>query len=123
MSPNWLALIGLLALTPGPIQAHDIYSHLVDDLGRRCCNDVDCRPARYRLRATGVEMFVYGHWIAVPSDKILYRALPGDTGETSGGHWCGMEGRGEDGSLILDDPFTRCAILPPQSATVDGGVP
>jgi hypothetical protein len=32
MSANWLRLIGLLAIWPVPIQAHDIYSHLVDDL-------------------------------------------------------------------------------------------
>jgi hypothetical protein len=118
MSPSWLALIGLLALTPGPIQAHDIYSHLVDASGRSCCDDRDCRPAHYRRRAPGVEMFIHGHWVPVPADTIQYRALPGDTGETSGGHWCGT-----DDPTLGDTVILRCAILPPNSAAVAGAVP
>src|SRR5919199_2514276 len=119
MSPDWLLLVGLLALAPGPIPVHDIYSHLIDNLGASCCNDVDCRPARYRLRATGVEMFVAGRWIAVPADKIQYRALPGDTGETGGGHWCGT--LYTPGLSIFY--LTRCAVLPPQSPSAEGAVP
>jgi hypothetical protein len=120
MSPNWLALIGLLALTPGPIQAHDIYSHLVNPMGESCCNGIDCQPARYRLRASGVEMLVYGQWIAVPDDKIQYRALPGDTGETGGGHWCGAGYAPGEFDVIY---VTHCVVLPPQSATMVGAVP
>src|SRR5215212_3824043 len=118
MWPNWLPVLGLLTLAPAPIPAHDIYSELRDAYGLSCCDSTDCRPARYRLRGTDVEMFVYGQWIAVPADKIQYRALPGDTGETGGGHWCGTY-----------DHFTgivhrtRCAVLPPQSTAVTGAVP
>jgi hypothetical protein len=72
-----------------PAEAHDIYSHLMDRLGSSCCNEQDCRPAPYRVRPTGVQMFVEGKWIWVPDHTIQYRALPGDTGETDGGHWCG----------------------------------
>jgi hypothetical protein len=35
-------------------------------------------------------MLVDGKWMAVPAETIFYRALPGDTGETAGGHWCGV---------------------------------
>jgi len=59
-----------------------------------------------------VQMLVFGHWIDIPSRKIQYRALPGDPGSTGGGHWCGYELR-EPGVHM-----TRCAILPPQSASV-----
>ncbi len=74
---------------PGSIQAHDIYSHLTDERGASCCDDRDCRPALYRLTARGVQMYVDHEWINVPKERIQYRALPGDTGETYGGHWCG----------------------------------
>ena len=43
----------------------------------------------YRVTPAGVQMLVDGEWIAVPDHVIQYRALPGDTGETAGGHWCG----------------------------------
>ena len=72
-----------------PAEAHDIYSPLKDRLGNSCCDDGDCRPAPYRVTPTGVQMLVNGDWIAVPNDTIQYRAIPGDTGETGGGHWCG----------------------------------
>jgi len=116
MSPRWLSFVGLLAIWPGPIQAHDIYSHLVDDKGGSCCDTTDCRPAPYRLRATGVEMFVFGTWVAVPADKIQYRALLGDAGETGGGHWCGAGYEAGVGVYYT----TRCAVLPPQSAAAVG---
>ena len=119
MFPSWLSLVGLLALSPGPIPVHDIYSHLIDDVGGSCCNDTDCRPAQYRLRPAGVEMLVNGRWIAVPADKILYRALAGDTGKTGGGHWCGADYDADLGVYYT----TRCAILPPQSASAKGAIP
>src|SRR5215212_10189168 len=77
MWPNWLPVFGLLAPAPGPIPAHDIYSELRDAYGLSCCDSTDCRPARYRLRGTDVEMLVYGHWVVVPANKIQYRALRG----------------------------------------------
>ena len=53
MSPKWLSFVGLLAIWPGPIQAHDIYKHLVNEMGDSCCDATDCRPVPYRLRAIG----------------------------------------------------------------------
>ena len=60
---------------------YTIYSHLRDTLGGSCCDNRDCRPARYRLREGGVQMLVDGQWIAVPENRIQYLALPGNTGE------------------------------------------
>ena len=68
----------LVASLPLPIQAHDIYSHLRDEGGGSCCDDRDCRPAVYRLTASGVQMFVDQQWINVPNERIQYRALLGD---------------------------------------------
>ena len=44
----------------------------------------DCMPAPFRVGPDGVRMFVQGRWIAVPSNKIQYRTLIGDRGETGG---------------------------------------
>jgi hypothetical protein len=101
---------------PLPTQAHDIYSHLVDEVGASCCDNRDCQPVLYRFIANGVQMFVDRRWIDVPSDRIQYRSLPGDTGETGGGHWCGSTYEpdfSDLGALYM----TKCAILPPQSAS------
>jgi hypothetical protein len=97
----------LLTIISWPSRAHDIYSSLVDREGQTCCHDRDCRPARYRTTAVGVEMLVDGRWLVVPGDTIQYRALDGDTGETAGGHWCGK----------LEYGVTYCAVLPPNSAS------
>jgi hypothetical protein len=112
------ALISTILITslPLPTQAHDIYSHLVDEVGASCCDNRDCRPVPYRFIASGVQMFIDTRWIDVPSDRIQYRALPGDTGETRGGHWCGSTCNpdfSDVGALYM----TKCAILPPQSAS------
>src|SRR5262245_47320191 len=104
-----LALGGILLTTISwPSRAHDIYMSLVDSTGASCCHERDCRPARYRTTAAGVEMLVGGTWIGVPNDTIQYRALDGDTGETAGGHWCGK----------LEYGITYCAVLPPKSASL-----
>jgi hypothetical protein len=96
-------------------EAHDIYSPLKDRWGNSCCNDQDCRPVPYRVTPAGVQMLVNGDWIAVPDHTIQYRALPGDTGETAGGHWCGeIRRRGYSGV----DYTTLCAILPPNAAAI-----
>ena len=106
----------LIANLPLPIQAHDIYSPLRDRWGRSCCDDGDCQPAQYRQAEGGVKMLVDGRWIDVPDHAIQYRALPGDTGETGGGHWCGFADKPSE--TDLDFVYTtRCAILPPQSAS------
>jgi hypothetical protein len=93
---------------PAGINAHDIYTVLKDSSGRSCCGDHDCRPAHYRLSPAGVQMLISGKWIFVPNETIQYRALDGDTGETAGGHWCGLTG--------AHVTVTYCAILPPSSA-------
>ena len=100
-------------------EAHDIYSPLKDRGGRGCCDDGDCRPAPYRVRPTGVQMFVEGEWIGVPNAVIQYRALLGDTGETDGGHWCG---RFENGAGFQMGYATYCAILPPNPTAISGPV-
>jgi hypothetical protein len=107
-----LAILLLVGLEP-PTQAHDIYSHLTDSSGKSCCDEKDCRPVSYRVSPAGVQMFVDGEWIVVPDHTIQYQALPGDTGETAGGHWCGdLRNWHTDGV----DYRTQCAILPPNSA-------
>lgn len=100
-------------------QAHDIYSPLKDKGGKNCCDDGDCRPAPYRVTPNGVQMFLEGEWIRVPDATIQYRALPGDTGETDGGHWCG---RFENGPGFQMGYATYCAILPPNPTAIFGPV-
>jgi hypothetical protein len=53
-------------------------------------------------------MLVNSRWIHVPAGAIQYRALPGDRGETGGGHWCGEP---YEGGFV-----TFCAFLPPTVA-------
>jgi hypothetical protein len=98
-------------------EAHDIYSPLKDRGGKSCCDDGDCRPASYRVAPTGLQMFVEGEWIAVPDATIQYRGLPGDTGETDGGHWCGRSQNGQGQKM---DHATYCAILPPNPTAISG---
>ena len=115
VSVRWtVAVATLIAICPGLIRAHDIYSPLKDEFGGSCCDDQHCRPAPYRVTATGVQMLVAGAWIAVPRNKIQYRALAGDTGETGGGHWCGIIYDRVIGRVYL----TVCAVLPPESAAL-----
>ena len=103
-----LVFLALLVSWSVPLRAHDIYTGLTNNKGVSCCHDQDCRPAPYRMTPAGVEMLLYGKWIAVPAETIQYRVLSGDTGETGGGHWCGYE---------LDQRIrTLCVILPPNSA-------
>jgi len=111
-----LASAIFIVALPLPVPAHDIYADLTDENGQNCCDDRDCRPALYRLTSAGLQMFVDRRWIDVPRHKIQYRALPGDTGETFGGHWCGSAYE-PDFSTLKDLYVTKCAILPPQSAS------
>ena len=111
-----LVAICLISFEP-PTEAHDVYSPLKDRWGNSCCNDQDCRPVPYRVTPAGVQMLVHGNWIAVPDHVIQYRALPGDTGETAGGHWCG------EIRLLQDETVrysTHCAVLPPNGAAILG---
>jgi len=117
-----LTMIAMLILTVTCTEGHDIYSELKDHLGESsCCNETDCRPAHYRVTAAGVDMLLDDEWVRVPNDIIQYRRLNGDTGETNGGHWCGVTNfLGYD--LRPDHPavthssrfYTRCVILPPE---------
>jgi hypothetical protein len=94
--------------------AHDIYRFLTQPSGESCCRSRDCRPARYRITASGVEMFVDGAWHTIPDSKIQRRTLEGDRGETGGSHWCGMEARNHP---RMHTKFTTyCAFLPPDTA-------
>lgn len=117
LSKSYLWLFFLVALSSTPVRAHDIYRHLVDGNGASCCSDKDCMPAPFRVGPDGVRMFVQGRWIAVPSNKIQYRTLIGDRGETGGGHWCGwaLDPTGPTGDTRA---HTICAILPPNLAAV-----
>jgi hypothetical protein len=117
LSKSDLVSAVLVISLPPSLRALDIYSHLVDEVGASCCDDQDCRPVPYRFIAIGVQMFVDKLWINVPSDRIQYRSLPGDTGETGGGHWCGSAYE-PDFSNVGTLYMTKCAILPPQSADV-----
>jgi hypothetical protein len=105
----------LIISLPLPTQAHDIYSDVVDGAGKSCCDNRDCRPAHYRVKGGGVQMFVYGQWLVIPRDKIQYQTIPDDKGETAGGHWCGQGHQGRNYVFCT----TRCAILPPQSVSAD----
>jgi hypothetical protein len=111
------ALVAIVLAASLPIRAHDLYSHLRDEVGASCCDDQDCRPALHRVSASGVQMLVDQRWIDVPDERIQYRALLGDTGETGGGHWCGSTyapASGDPNTVYM----TKCAVLPPQSASV-----
>ena len=101
-------LAALVAMGSGPIEAHDIYTHLKSRSGQSCCDGTDCRPVPYRVTTSGVEMRVGETWIVVPRETVQHRALDGDIGETNGGHWCGE--RYEGGYI------TYCAFLPPNLA-------
>ena len=124
-----MTMIAILILPAACAEGHDIYSGLMDRLGESsCCDDRDCRPAHYRITSAGVEMLLDDEWVGVPNDVIRYRTLDGDTGETHGGHWCGVtywkqqdQVPGVEYPPTLNDPglhpsgfSTRCAILPPE---------
>jgi hypothetical protein len=96
--------IAMLILAAALAEGHEIYSGLTSHLGASCCGETDCHPAHYQITSVGVEMLLDGEWVRVPDSVIQYRSLEGDTGETRGGHWCGVKERFFS---------TRCAILPP----------
>jgi len=79
-------------------------------------------PAPFRVTRDGVRMFVQGHWIAVPSDKIQYRWLLGDDGKTGGGHWCGwaLDPTGPTGD---ERAHTICAVMPPSFSAISAAQP
>jgi hypothetical protein len=104
-----MLLSAIPALTPWPVEAHDIYGKLLGPHGESCCHGIDCRPARWRIVNGGVEMYVNGNWISVHDEAIQYRTLEGDDGKTNGGHWCGAP-------LEQNEFVTFCAVLPPRSS-------
>lgn len=103
-------LLLVFSMSAAPVDAHDIYMHLKTPLGFHCCTGQDCRPAHYRSGGDGIEMLVDNRWLPVAGYDVMYRSLPGDTGETFGGHWCGRNIPIEGGYI------TYCAVLPPNSA-------
>jgi hypothetical protein len=110
--PRFAVLLAGLALVTAPAHGQDIYANVTNRSGFNCCNGQDCRPAPYRDTASGVEMLIDGRWLPMNHSDIQYRALPGDTGETNGGHWCGRY-------IELAGGFvTYCAFLPPHSAAL-----
>jgi hypothetical protein len=120
-----MTMIAILILGAAYAEGHDIYSGLKDHLGESsCCDEKDCRPAHYRVTSAGVEMLLDNEWVHVPNKVIQYRSLHGDTGETRGGHWCGITNWNGTGfeypsqphqlGLHLSRYYTRCAILPPE---------
>ena len=109
-----VAVAAFLAALPQPDDAHDIYSGLKDERGESCCDDRDCRPVPYRFTPSGLKMFVAGRWIDVHAPDIQFHAFPDDV--MGVGHWCGAIYDNYEPDL---DPVytTRCAILPPNSAS------
>lgn len=108
-----LICVALAALCATPTQAHDIYTDVRNKQGVSCCNNRDCRAVNYRVRSWGVQMLIQDSWRTIPADKVEYRILDGDTGETNGGHWCGEYKRG-DGWVLFR---TFCAFVPPNLAS------
>jgi hypothetical protein len=123
-----MTMIAILILAVAYAEGHDIYSGLKDHRGEAsCCDERDCRPAHYRITPAGVEMLLDDEWVRVPDSVVQYRRLDGDTGETGGGHWCGVANwKQQDQFPGLEYPppphhpglhlsrfSTRCAILPP----------
>jgi hypothetical protein len=117
-----LLLAGVVvgAIWTDPLLSHDLYGNLADKNGQSCCNKNDCRPAHFLVSPSGIAMLVEGTWLRVPDDLVVYRVLHGDSGETSGGHWCGSIDWGQDGPGHTHYPLsvTYCAILPPSLAFV-----
>jgi hypothetical protein len=115
-----LLIIVALMLGAKSAEAHDIYSGLMDQLGGSCCDNTDCRPAHYRVTGRGVEMLLDDEWVRVPDAVIQHRTLHGDTGETDGGHWCGIiypwglePAHPYYPALSPSRFYTRCVFLPP----------
>jgi hypothetical protein len=117
-----MTMIAILILSAACAEGHDIYSGLKDHRGQSsCCDERDCRPAHYRITSASVEMLLDDEWVRVPNDVIQYRSLDGDTGETRGGHWCGVTNwngfeyppHPHHPGLHPSRFYTRCVILPP----------
>ena len=102
MAPKSGCLLLVFSMSAAPVHAHDIYMHLKTPLGFHCCTGQDCRPAHYRSGGDGIEMLVDNRWLPLAGYDIMYRSLPGDTGETFGGHWCGR-------TLLLKADILRIA--------------
>ena len=83
MAPKSGCLLLVFSMCAAPVDAHDIYMHLKTPLGFHCCTGQDCRPAHYRSGGDGIEMLVDNRWLPVAGYDVMYRSLPGDTGERS----------------------------------------
>ena len=69
--------------------------------GVSCCNNQDCRPAKFKITATGIQMEVAGKWIVPPMSKVIETETPGG----NSAHWCGVMEHSAS-------PITFCAIVP-----------
>jgi hypothetical protein len=68
--------------------------------GASCCDNHDCRPAKYRMTKEGPEFFIGGRWIVPPKRSVMRMLTPDGQG-----HWCGID-------LNAGNPLTYCAIIP-----------
>src|SRR5829696_763857 len=84
MAPKSGCLLLVFSMSAAPVDAHDIYMHLKTPLSFHCCTGQDCRPAHYRSGGDVIEMLVDNRWLPVAGYDVMYRSLPGDTGETFG---------------------------------------
>ncbi len=109
------ALLLAFPVRAGEIQGHgqyhaDFYSKLKQPKsGRSCCNDRDCRPARYRATHRGYEFLVYGRWVRVRNSKLMIEDTPDD-----GGHICGQFVGDQHplGIYVIYSDYVYCAIVP-----------
>ena len=97
-------LLPFLALAQdhaGHAQHHEqFYKHLkIPGTAMSCCNNMDCRPAKYRITATGVEMEIAGRWIETPQSRLIEHV------DAEQGHWCGT-------NEYAPTPTTFCAVIP-----------
>lgn len=98
---------GLLTLPALPHDPHGHAQHhetfykqlMIPGTSMSCCNNRDCRPARYRITATGVEMEVAGRWIVAPQSRVIEHI------DATQGHWCGINEH-------MTTPTTFCAVIP-----------
>lgn len=79
----------------------EFYQHLMQpESGRPCCDDKDCRPAKFKITKAGPAFYIGGKWILPPAKTIIEKLTPDGKG-----HWCGI---GENATA----PMTYCAIVP-----------
>jgi hypothetical protein len=109
MKTMMLVLLGLsITLTDARAHVSDTgqdYSSYLQNNGGSCCNQLDCRPVRYKHMSDGrLIMFPQGR--AAEIAPALINPKPSTDGNA---RWCGR-------LLPNRPPETFCAILPPGNA-------